>query len=70
MRGVTVNTVAAGLVTAVRFYLEPVDDAAVDADAAVARIVGAAADPAAVTAVAVDATPVAVAAEGPDGARP
>lgn len=40
MRGVTVNTVADGLVTAVRFYLEPVDDSAVDADAAVARIVG------------------------------
>jgi ketosteroid isomerase-like protein len=55
MRGVTVNTVAAGLVTAVRFYLEPVDDAALDADAAVARIVGAAIDPAA---------------EGPKGARP
>ena len=40
MRGVTVNTITDGLVTAVRFYLEPVDDAALDADAAVARIVG------------------------------
>ena len=41
MRGVTVNTVSDGLVTNVRFYVEPVDDAALDADGAVARILSA-----------------------------
>ena len=41
MRGVTVNTVSHGLVTDVRFYVEPVEDAALDADGAVARILGA-----------------------------
>ena len=41
MRGVTVNTVAAGVVTNVRFYVEPVDDAPIGADAAVERILDA-----------------------------
>jgi ketosteroid isomerase-like protein len=44
MRGVTVNEVVDGRIAALRFYLEPVDDAAVDADAAVRRAVGVPAD--------------------------
>lgn len=38
MRGVTVNEVAGDRIVALRFYLEPVDDAAVDADAAIRRM--------------------------------
>lgn len=38
MRGVLVFTVRNGLATESRFFLEPVDDAAVDADHAVARL--------------------------------
>jgi ketosteroid isomerase-like protein len=40
MRGVMVFTVRDGLAHAVRFYLEPVDDEPVDADAAVVAAVG------------------------------
>jgi ketosteroid isomerase-like protein len=39
MRGVIVFTVRGGLASAARFYLEPVDDDGVDANAAVRRIV-------------------------------
>jgi len=39
MRGVTVNEVVDGRIAALRFYLEPVDDAPVDVDAAVRRAV-------------------------------
>jgi ketosteroid isomerase-like protein len=39
MRGVTVNEVVDGRIAALRFYLEPVDDAPVDADTAVRRAV-------------------------------
>jgi ketosteroid isomerase-like protein len=39
MRGVTVNEVVDGRIAAVRFYLEPVDEAPIDADAAVRRAV-------------------------------
>jgi ketosteroid isomerase-like protein len=39
MRGVTVNEVVDGRIASLRFYLEPVDEAAVDADAAVGRAV-------------------------------
>ena len=39
MRGVTVNEVVDGRIAALRFYLEPVDDAPVDADAAVRRAI-------------------------------
>jgi ketosteroid isomerase-like protein len=38
MRGVLVFTVRDGLATHLRFFLEPVDDAQVDADQAVARL--------------------------------
>jgi ketosteroid isomerase-like protein len=44
MRGVTVNEVVDGRIASLRFYLEPVDDAAVDADAAVRRAVAVPAD--------------------------
>ena len=44
MRGVTVNEVVDGRIASLRFYLEPVDDAAVDADAAVQRAVAVPAD--------------------------
>jgi hypothetical protein len=44
MRGVTVNEVVDGRIASLRFYLEPVDDAAVDADAAVLRAVAVPAD--------------------------
>jgi ketosteroid isomerase-like protein len=40
MRGVLVFTVRDGLATHLRFFLEPVDDAPVDADAAVAGLTG------------------------------
>ncbi|WP_426594925.1 nuclear transport factor 2 family protein [Cellulomonas sp. McL0617] len=40
MRGVIRFTVREGLASAARFYVEPVDQADVDADAAVHRIVG------------------------------
>jgi ketosteroid isomerase-like protein len=40
MRGVTVNEVVDGRIASLRFYLEPVDDAAVGADDAVRRAVG------------------------------
>ncbi len=39
MRGVIVFTVREGLASAARFYVEPVDEANVDADSAVRRIV-------------------------------
>lgn len=39
MRGVIVFTVHEGLASAARFYVEPVDDARIDADSAVGRIV-------------------------------
>ena len=39
MRGVIVFTVRGGVASAARFYLEPVDDEDVDADAAVRQIV-------------------------------
>src|SRR3954447_26558835 len=39
MRGVIVFTVRAGLASAARFYLEPVDEAELSADAAVRRVV-------------------------------
>ena len=39
MRGVIVFTVHEGLASAARFYVEPVDDAEIDADSAVDRIV-------------------------------
>ena len=44
MRGVTVNEVVDGRIASLRFYLEPVDDAAVDADAAIQRAVAVPAD--------------------------
>jgi ketosteroid isomerase-like protein len=44
MRGVTVNDVVDGRIAALRFYLEPVDDVDVDADAAVRRAVAVPAD--------------------------
>lgn len=40
MRGVTIQTVASGEVTNVRFYMEPVDAGPLGPDAAVTRIVG------------------------------
>src|SRR4051794_36500741 len=40
LRGVIVFTVRGGLASAARFYLEPVDDEDVDANAALRRIVG------------------------------
>ena len=39
LRGVIVFTVREGLAASARFYVEPVDDAEVDADSAVGRIV-------------------------------
>ena len=39
MRGVTINEVVDGRIASLRFYLEPVDEAAVDADGAVRRAV-------------------------------
>lgn len=41
MRGVMIFTAAAGLLSHVRFYLEPVEQAGGDTDAAIARLVGA-----------------------------
>ena len=44
MRGVTVNEVVDGRIASLRFYLEPVDEAAVDADAAIKRALAIPAD--------------------------
>ena len=41
MRGVTVNDVVDGRIAALRFYLEPVDDTAVDVEGAIRQTVGA-----------------------------
>lgn len=40
MRGITILTVASGEVADVRFYMEPVDEASLGPDAAIARLVG------------------------------
>jgi ketosteroid isomerase-like protein len=44
MRGVTVNEVVDGRIASLRFYLEPVDEAAVGADAAIQRALAVPAD--------------------------
>jgi ketosteroid isomerase-like protein len=47
MRGVTINEVIDGRIAALHFYLEPVDDASIDADAAIRRALAAPGAPAA-----------------------